>query len=186
VLSAALLSAVLGASPFTWPVPYQWRRETFTFPIEFAPELKHQGLEELRFSPGMFKPNKPDFFGYAWVWWLDGKTSWTAPQLGRELELYFAGLARDVDGKGFAASGVHVRSQLRGRAGGTGTRQGFAGTVDTYEPFATHAAIRLNVHVRVFDCPGHTVALFQVSPRRPGAKPWKKLDELAGNFRCSP
>jgi hypothetical protein len=41
--------------PFYMPVPDGWRTETIPFPLDFAPELKYEGVEELRFSPWMFE-----------------------------------------------------------------------------------------------------------------------------------
>ena len=33
-------------------------------PKDFAPDMKWKGKEEIRFAPGMFKPNAPDFFSH--------------------------------------------------------------------------------------------------------------------------
>ena len=44
----------LAEIPFSMPTPEGWRTETIPFPLEFAPELEYEGLEELRFAPGMF------------------------------------------------------------------------------------------------------------------------------------
>ncbi len=38
---------------FFLPTPEGWQTETIPFPLEFAPEIKYEGLEELRFAPGM-------------------------------------------------------------------------------------------------------------------------------------
>ena len=38
---------------FFLPTPEGWRTETIPFPLEFAPEIKYEGLEELRFALGM-------------------------------------------------------------------------------------------------------------------------------------
>jgi hypothetical protein len=53
--------------PFYLPTPEGWRTETIPFPLEFAPELDYEGLEELRFAPGMFKEGSADFWSYAFV-----------------------------------------------------------------------------------------------------------------------
>src|SRR5262245_33462421 len=46
-LAAALLFAV--SASFQWPIPEGWQHETIPFPLEFAPDLPYQGVEELRF-----------------------------------------------------------------------------------------------------------------------------------------
>ena len=43
------------APPFTMPTPEGWRNETIPFPLEFAPNLGYEGIEEIRFSPGMME-----------------------------------------------------------------------------------------------------------------------------------
>ena len=45
-LAAFLLAAVL------LPAPDEWRKETFKFPLQFAPGIPYEGLENVRFSPG--------------------------------------------------------------------------------------------------------------------------------------
>ena len=65
--------------PFYLPTPDGWRTETIPFPLDFAPELEYEGLEELRFSPGMFAEMKTDFWSYAFVWWVPKETHWRLP-----------------------------------------------------------------------------------------------------------
>ena len=36
--------------------PEGWKGETISLPPGFAPGMKLQGLEKIRFAPGMFKP----------------------------------------------------------------------------------------------------------------------------------
>src|ERR1700760_3139406 len=95
---ALFLAAPATPVPFQWAAPEGWRKETIPFPLEFAPSLKHKGLEELRFAPGMFKPGAPDFFSYAFVWWLEGEPPPAASALESELPVYFRGLC-DAVGK---------------------------------------------------------------------------------------
>src|SRR3954469_12003229 len=67
----ALLSGVAraegpGVKPsFTWPLPEGWKAETIPFPLDFAPDLRHTGVEELRFSPGFGDPAAPDNWNLA-------------------------------------------------------------------------------------------------------------------------
>ena len=41
-----------------------WKYEKLELPLNFAPNLPYQGFEELKFAPGMFKPNTNDYFSY--------------------------------------------------------------------------------------------------------------------------
>ena len=79
-------------------MPAGWKSETISFPLEFAPALAHRGVEELRFAPGMFDPNAPGYFAYAFAWRLDDAADLTADELGAELTTYFRGLLAAVDG----------------------------------------------------------------------------------------
>jgi hypothetical protein len=46
--------------PYQLPTPKGWRKETFTLPPSFAPDMTWKGNEVLRFAPGMFKATAPD------------------------------------------------------------------------------------------------------------------------------
>src|SRR3954468_9210935 len=51
------------APAFEWPKPEGgWKTETIPFPLDFAPTIPLQGVEELRFAPGMFKPEAPGYW----------------------------------------------------------------------------------------------------------------------------
>lgn len=45
-------------------VPADWDKEVFTFPLQFAPSIELEGIEEVYFAPGMFKPEASDYFNY--------------------------------------------------------------------------------------------------------------------------
>jgi hypothetical protein len=73
-------------------VPDGWRKETFSFPLEFAPEIHLTGTEEVHFAPGMFDTNAADYFNYIFLWRLEGKNSFTQEQYTKYLEFYYRGL----------------------------------------------------------------------------------------------
>src|SRR6185436_16865111 len=54
-----------------WPIPKDWKHETFALPPDFAPEFPWKGTEDLRFMPGFSTPAAPDYWSYDLVWWLD-------------------------------------------------------------------------------------------------------------------
>src|SRR5262249_653024 len=51
--------ATAPAAKLEWPLPEGWRSETIPFPLDFARDLPLEGVEELRFAPGMFKTDRP-------------------------------------------------------------------------------------------------------------------------------
>lgn len=81
----------------TWRVPAGWKSETIPFPLGFAPAIAHQGVEELRFPPGFFKADQPDYWSYAFIWRTTDAAELDGAALGAELTTYFAGLIAEVD-----------------------------------------------------------------------------------------
>src|SRR5262249_15259843 len=83
-------------SRFQFDAPADWKKETINFPLDFAPEIKYQGFEELRFSPGMFNPKSDSYFSYTFFWWLKGEQNFTKETLEDNLTKYFRGLCKEV------------------------------------------------------------------------------------------
>lgn len=175
--------------PFVLPTPEGWRTETLTFPLEFAPGLPYTGLEELRFSPGMFKPGSEDFWSYAFVCWLEGEVPFTSERLNADLKAYLEGLSRAVEEKNekFNPKAATVTARLTELKTTQDGPRRFEGKVNAYDPFKTHKPVTLNLRVSVFQCPaqGRTVAFFQASPQPTGHSVWEKLERIRDGFRCS-
>jgi hypothetical protein len=169
--------AVLLAAGLAWTVPDGWRTETIPFPLDFAPSLKHRGFEELRFSPGMFKPEAPDFWSYAFVWWLSDEAPPSREVLERELEVYFRGLSNAVGKDKYAFDQSRFKATLR--ADGTGQ-------IETYDAFKTAKPITLRVRIRSQRCGANTALLVALSPADPAAAIWRQLDGLLAGFGCPP
>lgn len=172
-----------------WPVAEGWRSETIPFPLEFAPDLELQGVEELRFAPGMFKPDRPGYWSYAFVWWLDGEPALGQAELERSLLRYFQGLTVEVaKGKPYKIDPGAFRVSLRPASGAPAKEghnvQAFAGTADLFDAFATGKPLSLSLDVWVWDCPvaGKRVAFVLASPRATSEPIWRELalrrDEL--------
>lgn len=170
-----------------WPLPDGWRPETIPFPLGFAPTIPYVGVEELRFAPGMFKAGSDDFWTYAFVWWLHGDVAFDAATLNAELATYFEGLSLAVEQReGFDPNDAAVVAKLVPATSAEENVERWEGTVSTYDPFATHARIELNLRVRAFRCAAQdrTVAVFTVSPQPAGHALWTELTALADAFRC--
>jgi len=173
--------------PFEWPVPLGWRTETIPFPLGFAPGLRYDGLEEVRFAPGMFKPDREDFWTYAFVWWLSGSVAFAARTLEADLADYFEGLSLAVEHQdGFDPQQATATAVIEPVPQTKPGEALFEGTVLTHDPFATHARITLNVQIRVFRCEieDRTVGLFLLSPQPSEHPLWGELAALRDAFRC--
>lgn len=194
LFALALLGACREApatGTFEWPLREGWRKETIPFPLEFARELPFSGVEELRFAPGMFKPEAQGFWSYAFAWWLDGQPPLGASELERALLPYFAGLITEVakekryaiDPARFSVS-LHPSTGAREKAGHA--VQAFTGSAELYDAFATGKPITLNLEVWVWDCAeaGKRVALVLASPKPSTERIWEALRERRDEFAC--
>lgn len=192
VLALMVAGAALGAGevpPFRLPAPDGWKKETIPFPLDFAPGLGYQGLEELRFAPGMFTEGAEDFWSYVFVWWLDGEIPLDSDSLGTELAGYFEGLAQAVaEDKGIELPSMAFAARLQSRLDRISGQVRMVGHARAFDAFTTFAPIDLNVRARVAPCrvPGKTVAIFEVSPQPFSHPIWKDMGAIREGLDCSP
>ena len=191
-----LLSAVVTDSaaaqeapelPFYLPTPVGWRTETLPFPLDFAPELEYEGLEELRFSSGMFTEIKSDFWSYAFIWWVPEGTSFSTDRLQTDLEAYFRGLNQEVaEARKFDPGDTEVKVQLEPTDTSSSEGPQWEGTARTVDVFATRRPILLNLRIDLAECPeqGHRAAFFQLSPQPRRHNIWGVMDSMRRDFRC--
>jgi hypothetical protein len=172
---------------FHLPTPQGWRTETLPFPLDFAPELEFEGVEELRLSPGMFDETSEDFWSRAFVWWVPEATHFSTERLENDLETYFLGLtggvaaARQLDpGK----PDFDVRLEPVDVTTPAGRE--WTGTVRTFDIFTTQQPIRLNVRIDIQGCTekGHLAVFFQLSPQPFRNAIWAVLGDVRQDFRC--
>ncbi len=172
--------------PFSLPMPEGWRGETIDFPLGFAPELKYEGFEELRFSPGMFKPESEEFWTYAFVWWVPISTALDAAALGSDLEAYFRGLSKSVnESQDFEPEKMEFHAELVAvKTEGEGEL--FVGKVVTFDAFATRESVTLNVRIESWRCEAakRLVVFFELSPQPEGHAVWQTLEGIREGFTC--
>lgn len=164
---------------FTWPVPAGWRSETIPFPLEFAPDIPHRGVEELRFAPGFFDPAAPGYWTYAFAWVVTGEHPLDNATLARELTAYFRGLTAAVAAgkKDLPAPDL---ARIAARLGPDGQ-----GAVHTFDAFGDGRAIDLDVAVAVLPC-GTGKAVLVTAVRRGQSPLSPSVEEVVGAFRCPP
>lgn len=174
---------------FFLPTPDGWRTETIPFPLGFAPELEYEGVEELRFAPGMFKADSEDFWTYAFVWWISDRSSLDPGGLAKDLEFYFTGLTQAVAAeRGFDANAaIHDVQLATVDGGGHDSEIDFEGGATIFDPFATGETLSLNIRVQQILCPdeGRLAVVFELSPQPFIHQVWSSLEGIREGFRCS-
>jgi len=166
-------------TPLTkWRVPAEFREETIPFPLDFAPTLTHQGVEELRFAPGFFKPGTPGYWSYAFTWRTTDAADLDAAALAGELTAYFKGLITAVDEKKHQ---VPDKTAIAATATADGPGK-FALTAHVFDAFGDGAAVDLTGFARRAACGSGALWVFVLAP---ASSPLRaELDTLAGEAVC--
>jgi hypothetical protein len=178
--------------PYQVPTPAGWAKETIALPPAFAPDMKWKGAEELRFAPGMFKADAPNFFSYAMLFWLP-EAAIDARTMERELLAYYRGLAaavlkdkkREVNTKAFTLTLTAARPQPDKRPGGEAVA-GYVGELKWTEPFATGKpqTLRLEIHSWPSAKHKHHCVFVCASPQPETAAVWKALRAIRAGCTC--
>jgi hypothetical protein len=181
----AVFFLIQDAEPYKFTTPEGWKKERIPFPLPFAKDLDHQGFEDLRFAPGMFKADAEDYFSYAFVFWLEGKVAVDAASLEKDLLKYYKGLC-DAVGKGkfdLSKITVKVEKQKAGTLSGA-EAEVFHGRIDWFDPFVTGKPLTLHLEIwsRAADGQKHTCLFACVSPKEKSAAIWTTLRKIQGDF----
>lgn len=165
--------------------PADWRFERIDFPLSFAPELPYKGFEELRFAPGMFKPDTDTYFTYVFAMKITEEVALDAAALQSLLETYFRGLCRAVaKEKKFDIDVSKISAQVRSGQTDTPTVRHFHATVASFDPFVTGKPLTLNLEMMVIKVSQADHRIFAaVSPRPTDSPVWKTLRTLKDEFR---
>lgn len=168
----------------SWTVPPGWRTESIAFPLDFAPSLPYRGVDELRFPPQFFEREDPQYFSYAFVWYIVAPGPADRETLERDLVSYFSGLAQSVGGRDNTdIQAADFKVALKGELATELT-----GEVTAYDAFKAKAPVNLHLRARRTRCqaPGIIALVFAASPRPISHKDeiWRQLDALAGDFKC--
>jgi hypothetical protein len=162
--------------------PADWKAEVIPFPLGFAPDIDYTGVEELRFSPGMFKPQTDTYFTYAFLWWLEGQPPIDEARLEDDLLKYFRGLYQAVSKKEPKQVGSFaVKLEPDGSLDEGGARKTrYRAEVHWVDPFVTEQEVSLNLRITHWVCPAqnHTAVLFLATPQKYGHPVWDTLSSI--------
>lgn len=167
---AIVCIACTTATTRPWQLPTGFRSETIPFPLEFAPNLPHTGVEELRFAPGFFDPAAPGYWAYAFVWRTDDAA---AVDVAGELTTYFRGLAHAVDDK-LATDAIVATAKPDGAR--------IALHVHMLDAFKTKQPVELAGWVERHPCSKGALWVFVLAPEQSAMR--SQLDTLAHGAAC--
>lgn len=174
VLISLIISPVLfakGLSTYS-AYPENAKTEVIPFPIEFAPEITLNGVEELVFLKGMYKPEEEDFFSYAFSWThkIKNNESFSRDQLQKLVTAYYKGLYKAVSG-GKEHEPTITLEQQKGK---------YTGRIKWIEPFVTKQPQVLNFNARETRCKRSNEIrwYFLVSPQPKTHSVWKQLESI--------
>lgn len=171
-----------------------WKGERLELPPGFAPDLGWNGVEHIRFAPGMFDPEAPDFFSYVIAFLLSADGEVSEGALREELLIYYRGLSKAVmKGKGLTVNAeaftISLEKAENPRSVPASAEEvvAYTGNLKWTEPFATQEAQTLQLEVFVWHHGDRPVVLSAVSPvARDQEIPWKQLREICSKFRLEP
>ncbi len=154
--------------------PDDWRAEQILFPLSFAPSIKFNGYEDIRFAPGWSKPDSAEFWTYKMVWQIDEAPQLTEERLADLIETYFHGLSRAV-----AQGGERDPDALQ-KPVAVFMRDGdsFRGRLRIYDSFATKDWICLNARVQKTEQGDKHLVAIELSPKPFDHEVWTELNKV--------
>jgi hypothetical protein len=183
-LACSIAGACAGALAAGMETPPGWRKESFTFPLPYAPSLPYEGTEEVRFSPQWARFDAPDGFTYA-VSWDIKPTLMEALALERALSVYFDGLMNNVAiARKLDAMVPQSEVSLHPLAPPEGWSGAYAGAIHTWNGFAKAEPLVLNAEIAYRPCGERMQVFFGLSKAPRAAPAWRGLHSVRSATRC--
>ena len=165
--------------------PTDWRKESFTFPLQFAPSIPYEGSEHVRFAPYWAEFASERGFTYVFLW--DVKRTTPEPaHLERALNVYFDGLMEQVTrGRKIADPGTVTSVSLHPLAAPEGWAEGFGGRLWTWNAFAAGEPLALHLEIAHRPCGAErTQIFFAFSKAARTQAPWPELRAIRKATAC--
>jgi len=164
--------------------PPDWRFERIEFPLPFAPSIKYEGFEELRFAPGMFNAKSDTYFTYLFAVKIADRVSVDAAMLKLFLETYYRGLCKTVaEGTEFAIDEAKIAAVVAEDHFEAPNARHFHATLNSFDPFVTGQPLKLHLEMIVFTAgPADHRICAAVSPKTNESPVWKLLRGLLRQF----
>ncbi|HUP31021.1 MAG TPA: hypothetical protein VM122_12655 [Usitatibacter sp.] len=166
--------------------PESWRKETFQFPLPFAPSIPYEGTEHVRFAPYWTDFTAERGFTYVVLW--DVKRRALEPaELERGLLVYFDGLMESVTrARKIADPGTVTSVALHPMAAPAGWTTASGGRLWTWNGFAKGEPLTLHLEISYRPCGEDRMQVFHAFSRAERTRPaWDELREIRAATRCA-
>lgn len=155
-----------------------WLEEIIPFPIHFAPEIKYQGFEDLRFAKQWRDSNHEAFWSYTFAWHITSIEEFDENILETNIKYYYDGLMTTVNKKkDFEVPESTVQFV---RANGDSSDIDYIGKLQVYDSFNLEEMINLNMRVKVYHCQQNTstTVVFRISPQNFNHSIWEQFKDV--------
>ena len=163
--------------------PADWRFEKMPIPPGFAPDVKVNGMEEVRFAPGVFDNTSPNYFTYVLVLAAEGSPDLSAAGIRDFLEKYYRGLSVAVGrGRGMSPDSSQMTAEVMPAASGGKDR--YNAKVIFFDSFTDGRKITLNIEAHVTPRPasGKSYLTLLISTQPHDNAIWEKLRGIEGKL----
>ena len=168
------------------PAPESWRKESFDFPLAFAPSIPYVGKEHVRFAPQWAKFDDERGFTYVVLWDIARRPGFEAAELERALNVYFDGLMEQVTrGRKIADPGTVTNTSLHPLATPAGWQEAYGGRVFTWNGFSRGEALALYTEISHRSCGADRTQVFLAFSRTPRTHPaWEEMRAIRKDTQC--
>ena len=159
-------------SLFIFKNPKNWGKEIIKFPIDWAPELKLKGFEELLFTPNWADEKHDEFWSLVIGWKVEAETALTKKEIENNFKGYFDGLMKPNHwATEFPNPEVNF-SKI--------TDTHFSGKMKVFDGFHTGKVIPINILGEQIFCEKlhKTIVIFRLSYKNIEHEVWKTLKEI--------
>lgn len=168
------------------PAPDNWRKETITFPLEFAPTLKYEGVERVRFAPQWKDFASERGVSYLFMWNVKNTPPGVA-KFERDMNAYFDGLMNRVaDSSKLVRRGGPTKAALHTAAPDAGWSKGYAGVLRTWNAFSSGEVLVLEIEIAERNCGnGRMQVFFMLSKARSTDAIWDTMRAARSGTVCA-
>jgi hypothetical protein len=165
--------------------PSTWSFERFPLPPVFSPDFPYKGVEELRFSPGMFNKDSSDYFSYAFVAQLDNTTAIMQSEIKNYLLTYFKGLcASTAKERNLSIDTSQISVSIEKKNNVPPGETIYNALLNVFGVFADGAPVTLNAEIKVLNNTNtrNSYLVFIASPHKKTDDIWKQLYKIQSVF----